>query len=102
MGSSLSVSYAACGGSTHSINHCIGEDGWIDPVSFTDQCQRSHDEWSHFLRTVVKKRCELADKNDDEPAKKHTFQSKANNLEIVDASGNTVAADPRVSLWYLP
>mmetsp|Transcript_32764 Transcript_32764/g.59344 ORF Transcript_32764/g.59344 Transcript_32764/m.59344 type:complete len:265 (+) Transcript_32764:205-999(+) len=101
MGNGLSVPYAACGGYTHSINHCIGEDGWIDPVSFTDHRRRSHDEWSHFLRTVVKKRRELADENDDEPAKKRTRRSKANNLEIVDASGNTVAADPRVSSWYL-
>jgi hypothetical protein len=101
MGSGLSVPYAACGGYTQSINHCIGEDGWIDPVSFTDHRRRSHDEWSHFLRTVVKKRRELADENDNEPAKKRTRRSKANNLEIVDASGNTVAADPRVSSWYL-
>ena len=81
---------------------CIGEDGWVDPESFMEHHRSSHDEWVQFLRgAIIKKICTLADKKDTKPAKKCTNQFKANNLEIVDASGNIVAADPKVSPWYL-
>jgi hypothetical protein len=101
MGSPLSVPYLVGNSGPKSINHCIGEDGWIDPVLFMEYRRKSHDEWTQFLRVVEKKRRALANEKDAEPAKKRTRRYKANKLEMVDASGNTIAADPKVSPWYL-
>eukprot|EP00544_Gedaniella_sp_CCMP2646_P000597 CAMPEP_0202509166 /NCGR_PEP_ID=MMETSP1361-20130828/52629_1 /ASSEMBLY_ACC=CAM_ASM_000849 /TAXON_ID=210615 /ORGANISM="Staurosira complex sp., Strain CCMP2646" /LENGTH=194 /DNA_ID=CAMNT_0049143371 /DNA_START=188 /DNA_END=769 /DNA_ORIENTATION=- len=133
MGSPLSVPYLVGNSGPKLINHCIGEDGWIDPVLFMEYRRKSHDEWTQFLRVVEKKRRALANESspfmeyrrkshdewtqflrvvekkrralanekDAEPAKKRTRRYKANKLEMVDASGNTIAADPKVSPWYL-
>jgi hypothetical protein len=76
-------------------------DGLMHPESFMEHCRSSRDEWVQFLHAIIKKRHALADKKDAKPAKKGTHQLKANKLEIVYASGNIVAADPKVSQWYL-
>jgi hypothetical protein len=55
MGSALSLLFLACSSHPHSINHCVGEDGLINLLSFMEHCCRSHDDWSTFLHGVAKK-----------------------------------------------
>lgn len=103
MGTAISIPFLLCGSEQKSIHQCIGDDGWIDPEAFLSYQRCRHDKMSSvILRAMKKKRAMMNDCIlDDGPAKKRTRRCKADTLEMFDASGNRMPADPRVSPWYL-
>lgn len=104
MGSAVSVPLCLSDFGPKSILKCIDDDGWIDPEAFLLYRRRSHDKMSTLLHRVAQKKRALAggcNDNHSGPEKKRVRRCKADNLEMFDASGNRVPADPTKSPWYL-
>jgi len=102
MGSVISIPFRLCGSGPTTIHQCFGDDGWIDPEAFLSYQRSCQDKTSSFLlRAMHKKRVMSDNVTEDGPHKKRTRRCKADKLEMFDASGNRVRADPRFSPWYV-